>query len=603
MDKKYLTDILMKKNNSFFRKTDDVTSNCYIHDQQINTARRIVLQLGCNELRSNHINLVSPMQAGKTSVCNAVVNVILKSRLYKSMMVKKFIFISGMNDCGLKNQTHTRILEQVIGANKYNVYFGKKSKKNLSENKFFILKNSDLLKYDGNIDNSVIFVDESHYGSNENNILTKFLIKHGIDWKNKNELISRNIYIVSVSATPFDELISDEINSKKAVEIEIDKNYVGVNDYLSNDLIKDAEKDDIIEDGAIFDYIIDADQRMAENNELGVVIIRTRNFDIIKENAYVQANFDVFEMFSSGTKIEYDKLNSMFKELHEENLRMNNYKLLDIKPNHKPLIVLIKGAFRAGITIDSAYKDMIYMVYDYSLKADATAQALLGRMCGYRKDKEKILNTYFYINKKFADMYGAWSNDFSNKSLIPCDKTKYEWIDNGYQGNDVIFGSKSCGNFIVKLSDDDIIKLYSTSKSRRTQTASAEPIVKDILMKNNFHIEYDYIGETCLKGKNNYAKSSQEKRFNLFSEDSLVYQFRPEKIKSFIKDTNRDFLTKDDLGKKCISVVLDATITKDGDNITIDGNKQLLVYYVEVGQKRMTFNRKSQYKPHKDTRI
>ena len=104
-------------------------------------------------------------------------------------------------------------------------------------------------------------------------------------------------------------------------------------------------------------------------------------------------------------------------------------------------------------------------------------------------------------------------------------------------------------------------------------------------------------------GKNNYAKSSQEKRFNSFSADSLVFQFRPEKIKKFVEETNRDYITKDDLGKKCISLVLDATINENGKEITIGGNKRLLVYYVEVGQKRRVFSRKNQYKAHKDTKI
>ena len=603
MNQESLASILIKKNNSFFRKSEDVTNKGYIHDQQINTARKIVLQLASNILRSNHVNLVSPMQAGKTSVCNAVVNLILKTHLYKSMMVKKFMFISGMNDCGLKDQTYTRLIEQVFGANVDNVYFGRRSKKNLSKNKFFVLKNSDLLKYEGNIDNSVIFIDESHYGSNENNILTKFLVKQGIDWKDKNELINRNIYIISVSATPFDELVSDIAEAKKMIEIEIDKNYVGVNDYLTNDLIKDADKDDITEEGAIFDYIMDADERMAQNNTIGAIFIRTRNFDVIKENSYVQNNFNIFEMYSQGSKIEYDKLNSMLSQLKEDSERYKYYQMLGIEDRYKPLLILIKGAFRAGITINSDFKDLIYMVYDYSIKADTTAQALLGRMCGYRNNKETFHNTYFYINKKYADMYGDWSKDFTNKDLIPCDNTKYEWISNDYIGDDVKFGSKSCGNFAVKITDEEILELYTKSKGKRNKTEIVEPTIRKILEKYGFNVKYDYIGEAHVSGKNNYAKSSQVKRFDSFSEDSLVFQFRPEKIKKFVQDTNRTELTREDVGKRCISVVLDSTIKENDERFVLGGNKRLLVYYVEVGQKRLTFNRKRQYKPHKDTRI
>ena len=610
MEKKDLASILIKKTNSYFRKSDDKNNKGYIFDSQINTARKIVLQLGSNVTRRNHVCVVASMQAGKTGTCNSVINIINSSKLYKSMAIKKYMFITGMNDCGLKEQTYIRLKEQVMGASDDNIYIGKRSKKNLSENKYFVLKNSDLLSYEGNIDNTLIFIDESHYGSNEKNILTKFLVKHGIDWKDTNELIKRNIYIVSISATPFDELVSDTVNCKKTIELNTDDNYVGVTEYLKNDLIFDTEKYDITEDGRIFDLIMDAHHRMLDNDEDGAIIIRTRNTETIVENQYVQTHFDVFEMTSSGTKIEYAKFNHMLNAMYENNVSYKRRKEALAKfgvevesPTTKPLIVIIKGAFRAGITIDSRFKDMIYMVYDSSVKADTTAQALLGRMCGYRSSKDKITNTYFYINKNHANMYSQWEGDFQNKNLIPCDKCVFEWTDNGYKGDDVIFGSRSCGNFTLDLNDNDILDIFTKCKSKRNRNKIVEPIIAELLKKNNYHITYDYIGEVHTSGKNNYAKSSQEKRFDSFSTDSLVFQFRPEKIKKFVEETNRDYITKDDLGKKCISLVLDATINENGKEITIGGNKRLLVYYVEVGQKRRVFSRKNQYKAHKDTKI
>ena len=610
MEKKDLASILIKKTNSYFRKSNDKNSPKYIFDTAINTARKVVLQLGSNVTRRNHVVLCASMQSGKTSVCNSVINIINTSKLYKTMAIKKYMFITGMNDCGLKEQTYIRLKEQVMGASDDNIYIGKRSKKNLSENKYFVLKNSDLLSYEGNIDNTLIFIDESHYGSNEKNILTKFLVKHGIDWKDTNELIKRNIYIVSISATPFDELVSDTVNCKKTIELNTDDNYVGVTEYLKNDLIFDTEKHDITEDGRIFDLIMDAHHRMLDNDEDGAIIIRTRNTETIIENQYVQTHFDVFEMTSSGTKIEYAKFNHMLNAMYENNISYKRRKEALAKfgvevesPTTKPLIVIIKGAFRAGITIDSRFKDMIYMVYDSSVKADTTAQALLGRMCGYRSSKDKITNTYFYINKNHANMYSQWEGDFQNKNLIPCDKCVFEWTDNGYKGDDVIFGSRSCGNFALDLNDNDILDIFTKCKSKRNRNKIVEPIIAELLKKNNYYITYDYIGEVHTSGKNNYAKSSQEKRFDSFSADSLVFQFRPEKIKKFVEETNRDYITKDDLGKKCISLVLDATINENGKEITIGGNKRLLVYYVEVGQKRRVFSRKNQYKAHKDTKI
>lgn len=591
MEKEHLMSILIAKDNDFFRGCLDKNDSAYIYDAQINTARKIVMQLASNVLRTNHVMLLAPMQSGKTATCISVVNIINKSKLYKNMSVNKYFFISGMNDCGLKTQTYERVKSQVIGANDDNICIN--SKKN-NNSKYFVFKNSDLLSYDGILDNSLIFIDESHYGSNEKNVLTQFLVKHGIDWKNTKDLISRNIYIVSVSATPFDELISDRIQSKKMVELDTDDEYVGVSTYLEKDVIFDAEKDDIEEGGAIFDYIMDAHWRMEEKNELGVIIIRTRNFNVIKNDPYVIKNFETFEMYSSGTTIQYNELNDKMELLYKNNNESKKNKRI------KPLIVLIKGAFRAGITINQKYKDIIYMVYDYSVKADTTAQALLGRMCGYRAHDSHIENTYFYLNKKFANMYSAWENDFQNKDLIPCNKTSWEWVDNGYTGDDVQFGSRPCGNFAINLNDDEVKEIFLLGKGKRNRASLIENRFNELLKKNGYNIKYDYINEVQISGKNHYAKSSQEKRFNSFSEDSLVFQFRPEKIKKFVDDTKRNYLTREDVGKRCVSIVLDAEIT---DNLNISGNKRLLVYYVEVGQKQMVFSRKGQYKQHKDTDV
>lgn len=593
MEKERLMSILIEKNNDYFRGCHDITDSSYIYDAQINTARKIVMQLASNVLRTNHVMLLAPMQSGKTATCISVVNIINKSRLYKSMAVNKFLFITGMNDCGLKTQTYERVKQQVIGATDELIYHNTKS--NIETSKYFVLKNSDLMLFDKTLDNSVIFIDEAHYGSNEKNVLTQFFYKHGVDWKNTNELIKRNIYIVSVSATPFDELVSDRIQSKKMVELDTDSTYVGVSNYLNKDVVFNADKDDIQDDGAIFDYIMDADWRMEDNNEVGIIFIRTRNFDCIKNNKYVQDTFDVVEMYSSGSRIQYDKLNSKMEKIYQ----YNKNKIGKIKP----LIILIKGAYRAGITIDPKYKDIIYMVYDYSIKADTTAQALLGRMCGYRPTNSKIENTYFYLNKKFADMYSAWENDFQNKNLIPCDKTDWSWVSNDYQGTDVKFCSRPCGNFAIPLNDDEVREIYSIGKGKRNRAKLIENRFNELLEKNGFEIKYDYINEVQISGKNRYAKSSQEKRFNSFSDDSLVFQFRPEKMKQFVSDTNRDYLTRDDVGKRCVSIVLDAEVFDDSETIEIKGNKRLLVYYVEVGQKQMVLSRKGQYKPHKDTEI
>jgi len=600
---------ILKTPNDKFRKTFS-KKHGYLFDSQINTAKDIVSNLTRKTTRRNHVILAAKMQSGKTGVCNAVVNIISQTDIQRYLAVDKYMFITGMNDCGLKSQTLKRVEEQVIGANKDNIYSGLRSKKNLLPNHFFVMKNSDLLKYDGDINNTVIFIDEAHYGSGDKNILSKFLYKHSIDWKDTNDLIKRNIYIVSVSATPFDEIVSDTKEVKSIVELTPSKEYIGVSEYLCNGQVMDAEKDDIEEEGAIFDYINDAHQRMVDNDEAGVIIIRTRKFNVIEADPYIKKDFDIFEMYSSGSNIEYDKFNEMAKDLIDKN--EYNKKISKMKSSSaiiggmpkmyvKPLIVLIKGAFRAGITLDSRLKDYIYMIYDFSLKADTTAQALLGRLCGYRDKKANINNTYIYVNKKFADMYSAWENDFQNRTIVPCSKTTFQWIPNDVVNPMAQIGTKSRGNIAIDLTDKEIREIYQYSSQLKNRVGYMKMALPDLLKRHNVSIDYDYIGEAVLSGKNNYTRASQVKRFESFTSDSLVYQFRPYKIKDFVLETNRDYLTYDDLGKSAVFVVLDATI--DDNGLDIGGNKRLLIYNVEVGQKITIPNTRSLYKAHKDTDI
>jgi hypothetical protein len=196
-------------------------------------------------------------------------------------------------------------------------------------------------------------------------------------------------------------------------------------------------------------------------------------------------------------------------------------------------------------------------------------------------------------------MYSAWENDFQNRKIVPCSKTTFEWIPNNVKNPLAQIGTKSRGNVAIDLTDKEIREIYQYSSQLKNRVGYMKMMLPDILKKHKVNIKYDYVGEAVLSGKNNYTKASQLKRFESFSADSLVYQFRPYKIKDFVLETNRDYLTDEDLGKSAVFVVLDATIEDNG--LKVGGNKRLLVYNVEVGHKVMIPNLKSLYKKHKDT--
>lgn len=605
-----ILDYLNQFENDTFRKVTDATDEAYIYDAQIEAAKEVVSELASNVLRTNHVILVAKMQSGKTGTCNAIANIVMNTQLRKDMAVRKVLFITGMNDCGLASQTYERAIQQIIKANDANVYDGTKQTSDIKNPKFYVLKNSNLKKFEKNLNGCLIFIDEAHFGSRERNVLTKFMQSKGIDWKNKIDLIRNNIYIVSVSATPFEEIVSDTIDSKPMVELKTDESYIGVSQYLEKGLIHDASKDDVT-DGTIFEYIQDAYDRMIENSERGIVIVRTRKFDEIYQNQFVKDNFEIYEMYASGSKIEYDKLNIRLNEMVEKNnsnnrlyYRSRRDERVTAEPeNFKPLLVLIKGAFRAGITLSASAKDLIYMVYDFSAEANATAQALLGRMCGYRDLEHAIFNTHFYLNSRFAQMYSEWENDFTNKELVPCSKTKWVWLDNGYEGLDVKLGTKPCGNFAIDLTNEDAKTIWQTCANVRSQREATLKILPSILRKYGKTIPYDYFIEAYMSGKNNYAKSVQTKRFDSFTPDSLVFQFEPNRISEFKENTGRSTLNKEDIGKKAIGVVFDATVEFVHGKFIIGGNRRLLIYYVEVGQKKRMANHQSQYQAHKDTAL
>ena len=597
---------ILQLNNDNFRKNISKDSKGYLFDSQINTAKDIVKSLTNKVLRRNHVILVAKMQSGKTGVCNAVTNIINTTDIKKEMGVNKFLFITGMNDCGLKRQTTKRVLEQVINATKDNTYISKRSNKNLDKNVFYVMKNSDLSSFDEPLDNSVIFVDEAHYGSNRNNVLTKFFTNNGFDWKDSSELTKRNIYIVSISATPFDEVVSDTKECKKIIYLKPTSEYIGVSEYIANGTVFDASGDEIETDGEIFDIIYDNYQRMKMDEVSGVIIIRTRKFNLFEENDFINDNFDLMELSSNGSNIEYDKFSEAIDNLVKKNefnkkLKDLSVKNVSVEPfKIKPLLVLIKGAFRAGITLNEKFKDYIYMIYDYSAKAETTAQALLGRMCGYRDSDDKLTNTHFYLNKQFAEMYSDWENNFQDRTKVPCNKTEWVWLDNNYQGSDAVFGSRPCGNIAIDLNDNDLQNIVNSASHTKNRVELAKRIMPTILQKYGIKIDYDYVGEVLFSGKNNYKSTSQKRRFDAFTKDSLVFQFRPYKIKDFVKDTGRNYLLKEDLGKKAIFCVLDANVYS---NCTITGNKRLLIYHVEVGLKKKVPNLHSMYKEHKDTSL
>lgn len=595
--------------NNEVRKNNNVNSKGYIHNNQIDAAKEIVKSFTAyihpedeHDSRNNHVVLVAKMQSGKTGTCNATINILEKTKLYSYFNIDKYLYITGMNDNGLHKQTVDRLNSeeegQVINANIDNVCDGDKQITKKPNAKFFVQKNSDLRKNNIKLSNCLIFIDESHFGSGEDNVLTKFLEENGIDWKNNNVLKEKHIYIVSVSATPFDEIVSDIAECKTIVELETDDNYIGVSEYIENGCIFDATGNEFrlnkkTNKIPIIEYIKETyENKIVSNDNRGVLIIRAtaKKSPIIKDNTYVKNNFKIVELDSKSGSINYNKVYSDIQAMIDSQLNTQT---------NKPIIFLIKGAYRAGVTIDQNHKDYVFFIYDNSSRAETTAQALLGRMCGYRNKTDGYKKTTFYVNKQYAEDYADWEKDFKSKSNIPTKRT-WKWIDKESDEDvEVKIATKSNGNFEIDLSDEDIKRFVNASFNKNIKNKDFSRNELRIL-KPDFY--FDYLGESFISGKNAFSPSVINKWFENFSPITNCPSYRVDYY--FKEKNNRDQLsTKHDLGKIICHVVLDAEvhIDKKQNIIKISGNKKLLVYHGILSKKIKVKNSNNLVKEHKKT--
>ena len=163
-----------------------------------------------------------------------------------------------------------------------------------------------------------------------------------------------------------------------------------------------------------------------------------------------------------------------------------------------------------------------------------------------------------------------------------------------------MIASRHAGNVSVDLTDIEVHDIYVNAKKFKSRVTFMKMELPKILAKHGVRLQYDYIGEAVLSGKNNYVRSSQIRRFENFSDSATPYEFRPEKVPEFVTKTGRNTLSRRDLGLRAVYVVLDATVDKNNP-WSIGGNKRLLLYNVEVGQKIEVPNVMSLYRKHKDT--
>lgn len=381
---------------SIFRKTKEP------FDNQIDCALDILCTFSNKRPRHNYVVVKGNTQAGKTGVFISLINIVYKMQLYASYLnINKIFYITGDNSVQIKRQTTGSILDGCLV-----------ELEEMSENglEIIILKQSDMKprKWEKfgitNIENAMIFIDESHYGSSkEKNILPTWLNMGGLSLRNDSDLIKKKVYIISNSATPYGEIESDLAQTKQYVTLKAGKGYKGLWDFNFDSVEKEIFSRNM---ETINEYLSKWYRHLARNErdkkKTKCVVARIPSKKFLKNKTLIEKFFDVVEINSSGGTIDYKSME--YAIMSYCNCGFGRTKMEGSRKK-KFLMVIVKGGLRMGVRINEDAKNHIGVIYDFTAgdyNVVATEQGLLGRICGYRKGSD-YKDTIVCVKKSHED--------------------------------------------------------------------------------------------------------------------------------------------------------------------------------------------------------
>lgn len=439
------------------------------YKNQIKAANKI---LNIYELMdTKYALLIAQMQSGKTGVCRYTIEqLLLKNKIKKDLV----FYICGLNDNDLRRQ----IIKDFNGIINYkNILFSKQLQKIN-----YGMKTIEIPEF--------IIIDESHYAGLIDSQIDQFI-------KNLNHSIKK-IYILSVSATPMGEIAID-LNISKVI-LKPAKEYYGIKDIF--ELGRIFQSVNFNGDNDDFINIIDKEYNIQKkNNKWKYCIIRLCNQYYFK---------DLEELiYSYGYNI-------LFINNHNEysDISINFNKLIDTEPLQMT-IIWIYNSLRAGKQLNT--KNVGFIHDSYSTNTDTTAQALLGRVCGYNK---KDHNVNCYIDLKSAERMLIWIRSNYDIGYVPL---KSKNILNGNSCNELDW--KLNPPIYIRL-DDEYVKLFYGLKLKygnkypyknKLLTAILNSIISlddDLLYDkvNNIFSNYKFgrFGGLMVLDKNNAKRSYKE---------------------------------------------------------------------------------------------
>jgi len=331
--------------------------------------------------------LIAEMQSGKTTVY-----MFTACEMLRLGSVKQILIFSGNAEIELKTQT-VAIVNGTNGG--FWRLYRKYLRNNLSirsdevdiivdeiKKNMDVLWRNDLEKYKKDIRDTLLIWDESHYAQDTKNKTGKFLIKHSIDVSGGDEpnLVSKNNYVLSVSATPFSEF-SDNIHHKQGKPYVFLKNspeYVSVKSMLNNGQIKGYNNSwQVSLETALKDHLDVAEYAIvrSDKKKLEYIQFLCNKYDI-----------ECLSYISDETVRDVDGIDA--------------FDLLMSTSPRKLTVIVIYQMLKMGKVLK---KDHVCFGFETctTSNTDTYAQGLLGRFCGYHPYNEISL----YIPQKVIESH------------------------------------------------------------------------------------------------------------------------------------------------------------------------------------------------------
>ena len=371
--------------------TDSILPETPFHPNQITAANAIM-----DKFKGKHyVQLQAQMQSGKTGC-----GLYTAFKMLQDKTIQNCFIISGMSDTSIKSQWQNEI--RTLSQSYLQLFPETHSDlskifKKLPTNIYFN-RNLEQITDISTISNSLIIIDEIHYGSTAHGSLHNFLYKFGfqniIQGQECSILSKHNIHILSITATRANEdsIYNEENEEVKKhwgrIYMEPGESYKSIMDYHTQGLVHSNIKLELANEPKLLEII------QKYQSQSNYFIIRA----IGKQRDYL---------------IEF-LIRHNIKKIHFDAETYSQTPFYNIEPTEFT-VVIIRGKLRLGNQLNKTY---ICGVFESSNKMnnDTLLQALPGRVCGYNipHDIDIYVPPTF---KSCIEEYNAISQHDSNVSM------------------------------------------------------------------------------------------------------------------------------------------------------------------------------------------